>query len=293
MGAKWVFLIFTDEVAPVFLYCDQIVAVMSEEDSLQQGVSPIHLTGKLHRKKKAELSLPSFRLSDYYPNCSLKPMNHSQILSHVGPATVPLSIHDGAFSDFQEHYFKTNQGEFVVAVKGELATARRPLVRIQSICVHAHIFGSLLCDCSWQMEESKRLIANSSEGVIIFALDHHGKGVGLMNHFRIYTEGQQNGYELVVEAYEKLGFQEDYREYEGAAAILNWFKIDKLQLLTNSPRKLELLAAYALDVKRVPLEAKPNAHNIDELAVKKQKLGHMLSSNSDLLSQHSQKLCHS
>lgn len=203
----------------------------------------------------------------------------ASILNHVGPANIPVSIHDGTVVNFQEHYFNTNHGEFIVAVKGEMEKAQCPLVRIQSVCVHAHIFGSLLCDCAWQLEESKRLIANSTEGMIIFALDHHGKGIGLMNHFRIYTEGQQKGYDLVVEAYEKLGFKEDYRHYEGVAAILSWFKIDKFNLLTNSPRKIQLLESYGLEVQHSPLEATPDAYNIDELTVKKEKLGHLFSSS--------------
>ncbi|NER52033.1 MAG: hypothetical protein F6J92_36405 [Symploca sp. SIO1A3] len=210
------------------------------------------------------------------------------ILSHVGPANIPVSIDKRTIVNFQEHYFNTNHGEFVVAVKGDIEKAQWPLVRIQSVCVHAHIFGSLLCDCAWQLEESKRLIANSSEGMIIFALDHHGKGIGLMNHFRIYTEGQQKGYDLVIEAYEKLGFQEDYRHYEEVAAILSWFNVDKLNLLTNSPRKLKLIESYGLEVKHSSLEAPHDPYNIDELTVKKDKLGHMISSSVESQNQHLQ-----
>jgi len=214
--------------------------------------------------------------------------NSTSVLNHVGPANIPVSIHDGTVVHLQEHYFNTNHGEFVVAVKGDIEKAQYPLVRIQSVCVHAHIFGSLLCDCAWQLEESKRLIANSSEGMIIFALDHHGKGIGLMNHFRIYTEGQQKGYDLVIEAYEKLGFKEDYRHYEGVAAILSWFKVDKLNLLTNSPRKIKLLESYGLKVKHSSLEAIPDSYNIDELTVKQEKLGHMISSAAKSQNHHTQ-----
>jgi GTP cyclohydrolase II len=92
-----------------------------------------------------------------------------------------------------------------------------------------------LCDCEWQREESKRRVADSEYGLILFATEQHGKGVGQRNHFRIYSEGQRRGLELVVDAYRMLGFNEDYREYGGAAAILEARGIKSLKLLTNSP----------------------------------------------------------
>lgn len=203
-------------------------------------------------------------------------MNDVSIINHVGPAKIPVKIHDGSVTDFQEHYFNTNNGEFVVVVKGEVENADWTLVRIQSVCVHAHIFGSLLCDCAWQLEESKRLVANSSRGIVIFALDHHGKGVGLMNHFRIYTEGQKEGYDLVIEAYEKLGLKEDSRDYAGAAAILKWFNLAKITLLTNNPKKIHMIQSHGFQVEYLPLEMEISSYNQEELRIKKEKLGHLL-----------------
>jgi len=127
------------------------------------------------------------------------------------------------------------------------------------------------------LEESKRLIAVANSGVIVYAFDDHGKGVGVRNHFLIYAEGQRRGFELVVDAYEQLGFQEDYRNYDDIVKILRDVGVDRLSLLTNSPRKIGALEKSGLDVERVPLIAPSNPHNRQELSVKASKLGHLLS----------------
>ena len=113
--------------------------------------------------------------------------------------------------------------------------------------------------------------------MIVYAFDDHGKGVGVRNHFLIYAEGQRRGFELVVDAYEQLGFQEDYRNYDDIVKILRDVGVDRLSLLTNSPRKIGALEKSGLDVERVPLIAPSNPHNRQELSVKASKLGHLLS----------------
>jgi len=50
-----------------------------------------------------------------------------------------------------------------------------------------------------------------------------------------------------------------------------------LRLLTNNPRKIVGLEGYGLKVtERIPLEVKPNRHNVHYLATKSKKLGHVL-----------------
>jgi len=92
----------------------------------------------------------------------------------------------------------------------------------------------------------------------------------------IYAEGQRQGFELVVDAYEQFGFKEDYRNYDDIVKILKDVGIGRLSLLTNSPRKLDALEEAGFNVERMPLIAPTSAHNRQELSVKASKLGHLL-----------------
>lgn len=203
----------------------------------------------------------------------------ASIWTEVGPVKLPLRLYDDSVVEFSSCYYETSQGIYVVLAIGEPQKEPPPLVRVQSVCSYAHLFGSQLCDCEWQLEESKRRVADSKCGLILFAVEQHGKGVGLKNHFLIYSEGQKRGLELVVDAYRALGFKEDYREYGGAGAILKSRGVRKVRLLTNSPRKVEVMEALGFEVERVELEMPLNIYNRMELTVKREKLGHLLSLN--------------
>jgi len=193
----------------------------------------------------------------------------------IGPVVLPLSVGD-EIEEFEAWYFGFPKARYAVWVKGDLKDSQRCLLRLQSACIWGNLFGSCYCDCRWQLEESKRLISQQGCGLIVYAFDDHGKGVGVRNHFLIYAEGQRQGFELVVDAYEQLGFQEDYRNYDDIVKILGDVGVDRLGLLTNSPRKIDALQRAGLDVERVPLIAPTNTHNRQELAVKASKLGHLL-----------------
>lgn len=195
----------------------------------------------------------------------------------IGPVELPLKLSDSKISMFSLWYFAFPGGRYAAIVKGNLEKANNLLVRIESICVWAHLFGSQYCDCAWQLEEAKKLIVKEGKGLIIFAFDQHGKGVGLRNHFLIYAEGQRRRHELVVDAYTSLGFDEDYRKnYQDVADILKHFGIKSIRLMTNNPERLRLLKKTGIKIQRIPLEMPLNPHNEIEMVVKKQKLGHLL-----------------
>jgi 3,4-dihydroxy 2-butanone 4-phosphate synthase/GTP cyclohydrolase II len=87
---------------------------------------------------------------------------------------------------------------------------------------------------------------------------------------------QDEGYDT-VEANQKLGFKADLRDYGIGAQILVDLGVRQIRLLTNNPRKVVGLEAYGLAiVERVPIVVPPNAVNMDYLAVKRHKLGHLL-----------------
>lgn len=196
----------------------------------------------------------------------------------IGPVRLPLKISGGKIGEFSIWYFSFPGGQYAALVKGEIEKLDGVLVRIESACIWAHLFGSQYCDCGWQLEEAKRRINDEGSGLIIFAFDQHGKSVGLRNHFIVYAEGQLRNKELVLDAYKSLGFDEDYRKnYQDIADILHHFGIKNVRLMSNNPQRIGLLEKCGIGINRVPLEAPLNDHNKTEMTAKKTKLGHLLS----------------
>ena len=87
---------------------------------------------------------------------------------------------------------------------------------------------------------------------------------------------QDRGYDT-VEANHALGLPKDARQYKIAADILKDLKIDKINLLTNNPDKINQLVEQGIEVlETIPLEIKPNKINYHYLKTKKIKLSHRL-----------------
>ena len=167
--------------------------------------------------------------------------------------------------------------EHVALIKGEPGLLKEPvLVRMHSECLTGDAFGSLRCDCRPQLEAALARIEQEGEGVVVY-LRQEGRGIGLINKLKAYS--LQDGGLDTVEANEKLGFPADLRNYGVGAQILTDLGIHRLKLLTNNPRKIAGLGGYGLKVEnRVPLVICPGDHNEAYLAVKREKLGHLIDS---------------
>lgn len=153
------------------------------------------------------------------------------------------------------------------------ASAEPTLVRIHSECFTGDLFGSIRCDCGWQLHESLTQI--SQQGGVLLYLRQEGRGIGLLNKLKAYAL-QDQGLDT-VEANQKLGFGSDDRNYWIGAQMLQNLKILQVRLLTNNPQKIVDLEQYGIEVvQRIPLIAKPNATNLAYLKTKQTKLGHLL-----------------
>jgi GTP cyclohydrolase II len=150
-----------------------------------------------------------------------------------------------------------------------------PLVRIHSQCLTGDVFGSLRCDCRQQLELGLEMIAAEGSGVLIYE-DKEGRGIGLMNKLQAY-QLQDEGADT-VEANERLGFGADERDYGLPAAILKYFGIRQVRLLSNNPAKIAALEDGGIEVvERVPCQPQPaSEHARRYLQAKRDKLGHLL-----------------
>jgi GTP cyclohydrolase II len=95
-----------------------------------------------------------------------------------------------------------------------------------------------------------------------------------MNKLRAY-ELQDQGQDT-VEANESLGFKADLRDYAIPAAVLKWFGVDQVRLLSNNPDKIAALEKAGIKVvERAPIIVPPLATTAEYLKTKKEKLGHL------------------
>ncbi len=167
----------------------------------------------------------------------------------------------------------TETEEAVVLTMGDLSAGTpAPLVRIHSECLTGDVFHSLRCDCRSQLEIALDKIVLEGRGVLIYE-HQEGRGIGLLNKLRAY-ELQDQGLDT-IEANEKLGFAADLRDYALPAAILNYFQIKEVRLLSNNPEKVAALENAGIRVVRAPIIAPAVATTTEYLKTKREKMGHL------------------
>ena len=157
---------------------------------------------------------------------------------------------------------------------GDLAHGGPPLVRIHSQCLTGDVFHSLRCDCRAQLEIALESIAREGRGLLIYE-HQEGRGIGLLNKLRAY-ELQDQGADT-VEANEQLGFDSDLRSYLLPGAILRYFDLPEIRLLSNNPEKVEAVEKAGVRVvERVPVLADVMDTREAYLRTKQEKMGHLL-----------------
>ena len=197
-------------------------------------------------------------------------------LTKVAEADFPTQ-----FGSFRIYGFEGRDGdlteEAVVLKMGELAGGPPLLVRIHSQCLTGDVFHSLRCDCRAQLEIALQSIAQEGRGLLIYE-HQEGRGIGLLNKLRAY-ELQDQGADT-VEANERLGFDSDLRSYELPGAILQYFGLKAVRLLSNNPQKVEAVERAGVEVvERVPCLADVLDTRESYLRTKKEKMGHLLPEN--------------
>ena len=181
----------------------------------------------------------------------------------------------GHFRIFGFAYTSGDETDEVVALRmGDLEDGLPPLVRIHSQCLTGDVFHSLRCDCRAQLELALETIAREGRGLLVYE-NQEGRGIGLLNKLRAY-ELQDHGADT-VEANEQLGFEADLRGYEAPAAVVGYFGLRAVRLMSNNPEKIQALENAGVRVaERVSAIVEPMETTADYLRTKQEKMGHLL-----------------
>jgi GTP cyclohydrolase II len=181
-----------------------------------------------------------------------------------------LNTHFGIF-DFYCFNFGICENDNVLVVKSK-NHYEVPTIRIQSACFTSEIFRSKDCDCHEQLETSLKIISENG-GMLIYLLQD-GRGAGIFLKIQGMFLSQTKGFNT-AEAYDELEIERDPRQYNRVVKILEYFKINKINLLTNNPRKIKGMEDNGIVVNRISLEIEPTKDSIGYLKSKKSELGHL------------------
>ena len=176
----------------------------------------------------------------------------------------------------QFHIFRPGiSGEEHYAMEiGKIDRDKPTLVRIHSACFTGDVLGSLKCDCGPQLHAATQMINDQGGGLLIY-LNQEGRGIGLANKIRAYAL-QDQGFDT-VEANHRLGFEDDERDFQLGATILEEMRIANIKLITNNPSKISSMEKYNITVsERIPLVVGQNETNRSYLKTKVSKSGHLM-----------------
>ncbi|KHA50730.1 GTP cyclohydrolase II [Sulfitobacter geojensis] len=174
------------------------------------------------------------------------------------------------------HIYRPEDGgeEHYAIEVGRPDRSKPVLARLHSACFTGDVLGSLKCDCGPQLRGALAQMGAEGQGVLLY-LNQEGRGIGLANKMRAYSL-QDQGFDT-VEANHRLGFEDDERDFRLGSDILASMGFSSVRLLTNNPRKVEMMEASGIKVaERVPLRVGENAFNTAYLATKAAKSGHLL-----------------
>ena len=196
------------------------------------------------------------------------------MLEKIAEADFPTEFGFFLIYGFREVGEDGRSEEAVALRMGDIVGGEPPLVRIHSQCLTGDVFHSLRCDCRAQLEIALESIAAEGRGLLVYE-NQEGRGIGLLNKLRAY-ELQDHGADT-IEANEQLGFDSDLRSYGLPSAILRFFGLKSVRLLSNNPEKVRAVEdAGVIVTERVPCIADAVDTRQAYLRTKKEKMGHLL-----------------
>ncbi|CRK85870.1 GTP cyclohydrolase-2 [Candidatus Providencia siddallii] len=193
-------------------------------------------------------------------------------LKRVAQTKIPTQFGQFIMIGFEE--INTGQNH-IALIFGEILNNKPVLSRIHSECLTGDALFSLRCDCGFQLKAALSQISKEGCGVLLYHRQE-GRNIGLLNKIKAYAL-QDQGLDT-VEANIKLGFKADERDFTICADMYKLLGVNKIRLLTNNPRKVEIMRKSKINIiERVPLIVGRNPSNEHYLNAKAEKMGHFLS----------------
>jgi len=191
-------------------------------------------------------------------------------VTYVGSAAMPVDA-----GDFTAHAFDAGAHTHLVLTMGDLTSVPAPLVRLHSECLTGDALRSRRCDCGSQLQAALTRIADEGVGAVIYLAGHEGRGIGLAEKIRAYAL-QDDGADT-VDANVLLGHDADQRDYTPAVAVLDWYGVKAVRLLTNNPTKAAALQEQGIHVAALESHhGMVTEHNRAYLETKRDRMGHEL-----------------
>ena len=197
---------------------------------------------------------------------------HEDLVEEVVSTHLPT-----AHGEFTAHALRSrvDGAEYLALVRGRVTDGEDVLTRVHSACLTGDVLSSLRCDCGPQLRAAMEAIGARGSGVLVYASDHEGRGIGLIDKLRAYAL-QEEGMDT-LDANVALGLPADARSYATAAQVLRHLGVRSVELMTNNPDKVAGLERYGVSVhSRTPTPTFANGENLGYLRAKRDRMGHLL-----------------
>lgn len=241
------------------------------------GDDGVPMSGSTLTEFAAQWNLPFTTVADLV---AYRRRHGSPSETSSGTPVLPVSSAriDTDYGTFTAHVFRDRAAgveHVALAIGLDTPPTGAVTVRVHSECLTGDAFGSRRCDCGPQLQDGLRAIAASGAGVLVYLRGHEGRGIGIANKLAAYALQEQGA--DTVDANIELGLPVDARDYDFAAAILGYFRIESANLITNNPEKVDALELFGIEVRR-PVDSPVHwgAHNVHYLQTKRERMGHIL-----------------
>ena len=158
-------------------------------------------------------------------------LEHEPIVQEIETALMP-----SAYGSFRIKGFlnTSDEKEAVAIIKGDISGDEPVLVRVHSQCLTGDIFASSVCGCGTKLHNALHTIEEKGRGVVLYIYKDTSK-----TGFLSSPEGMLSPHNPNETNAEGFGF---------GAMCLRMLGLKKIKLLGNSPKALNLLASYGLEI---------------------------------------------
>lgn len=158
-------------------------------------------------------------------------LENEQVVQEIETALMP-----SAYGDFKIKGFlnTSDEKEAVAIIKGDISGDEPVLVRVHSQCLTGDIFASSVCGCGKKLHHALHTIEENGRGVVLYIYKDTAKSGFLSSPEGMLSPHNPN--DINMEGY---GF---------GAMCLRMLGLKKIKLIGNSPKAINLLSSYGLEI---------------------------------------------